>query len=86
MSASFTLSLCPLRHSSSKIFRFMEPRDLLSLARTTTLFRKLLMSRSASGMWRAARTNVEDLPECPQYLSEPEYANLVFYSHCHVRS
>ena len=67
-----------------QIFGHMHPRDLLSLARTTKDFRTFLMSRDAAPFWKAARQQVEDLPECPEHLSEPAYANLVFFSHCHV--
>lgn len=42
------------------------------------------MSRTSAYLWKAARANVEGLPECPSYLSEPQYANLVFSPHCHV--
>ncbi|KAI0957121.1 hypothetical protein AcW1_005615 [Taiwanofungus camphoratus] len=41
------------------------------------------MSRTSAYLWKAARANVEGLPECPSYLSEPQYANLVFSPHCH---
>lgn len=66
--------------------RYLLPVDLLHLARTTKLFRRFLMARSAESMWKAARANVPDLPNCPAHLSEPAYANLAFDSHCHVRS
>ena len=66
-----------------QIFGHMHPRDLLNLARTTKVFRAFLMSRSSAPFWRAARQQLE-LPECPPHLSEPAYANLVFFFHCHV--
>ncbi|KZT71821.1 hypothetical protein DAEQUDRAFT_723911 [Daedalea quercina L-15889] len=61
----------------------LEPRDLLNLARTTKPFRAFLMSRGSAGMWKAARANVKGLPDCPPHLSEPVYANLVFFPYCH---
>lgn len=61
------------------------PMDLLHLARTSRAFHGLLMTRSATGLWRAARKNVDGLPDCPTHLSEPAYAKLAFDSHCHVR-
>ena len=67
-----------------QIFCRLEPRDLLNLARTTKPFRQFLMSRASAGMWKAARANVEGLPDCPSHLSEPAYANLAFFSYCHV--
>ncbi|KAI1795643.1 hypothetical protein LXA43DRAFT_730736 [Ganoderma leucocontextum] len=66
-----------------EIFGHMHPRDLLNLARTTKDFRTFLMSRDATPFWKAARQQVEDLPDCPEHLSEPAYTNLVFFSHCH---
>ncbi|KAI1786180.1 hypothetical protein LXA43DRAFT_898457 [Ganoderma leucocontextum] len=66
-----------------EIFGHMHPRDLLSLARTTKEFRAFLMSRTAGTFWKVARQQVEGLPECPEHLSEPAYANLVFSSHCY---
>lgn len=41
------------------------------------------MSKRSRGAWRLARANV-GLPDCPQELSEPEYANLVFSTECQV--
>ena len=58
--------------------------DLLNLARATKSFRALLMSRQSVRFWREARLQVEDLPDLPSYLSEPAYANLLFFPHCHV--
>lgn len=61
------------------------PLDVLRLTRTTKQFRQLLMHRSSVSIWIAARKNVPDLPDCPPYMSEPQFANLVFDTHCHVR-
>ncbi|KAI0646993.1 hypothetical protein C8Q79DRAFT_1009145 [Trametes meyenii] len=41
------------------------------------------MSRTSAPFWKSARRNVDDLPECPSSLSEPAYANLMFFPHCH---
>jgi hypothetical protein len=43
------------------------------------------MHRSSTYVWRNARSRIVDLPECPSDLSEPQYANLIFYPYCHVR-
>lgn len=43
------------------------------------------MSRSSATFWKVARQNVDDLPGCPPYLSEPAYANLLYFPYCHVR-
>ncbi|KAM5535209.1 hypothetical protein V8D89_011145 [Ganoderma adspersum] len=66
-----------------EVFSFMHPRDLLSLARTTRDFHTFLFGRSSAPFWKVARKNVDGLPDCPQYLSEPAYANLMFFAHCH---
>ncbi len=67
-----------------QIFAFLHPRDLLNLARTTKDFRAFLMSRNAAKFWERARMQVEDIPDKPAHLSEPAYANLLFFTHCHV--
>ncbi|KAI0355612.1 hypothetical protein OH77DRAFT_1454044 [Trametes cingulata] len=66
-----------------EIFSCMHPRDLLNLARTSKDFRSFLMSRNAAPFWKAARQQVDGLPDCPSFLSEPQYANLLFFTHCH---
>lgn len=42
------------------------------------------MQKSSEFVWRAARENIEDLPELPPDLNEPQYASLIFDSFCHV--
>lgn len=66
-----------------EILTHLDPRDLLNLARTSRDFRDLLMRRSSALSWKIARQNVEGLPACPPFLSEPAYANLVFFKYCH---
>ncbi|KDR81923.1 hypothetical protein GALMADRAFT_276573 [Galerina marginata CBS 339.88] len=67
-----------------EIFGRLEPIDLLHLARTTKDIRTLLMSRSSVSIWKQARSNIpESLPECPDDLSEPQYADLAFGKCCH---
>lgn len=68
-----------------QIFGHLMPLDVLRLARTTKQFRRMLMHRSSVSIWIAARRNVPNLPDCPPYASEPQFANLVFDTHCHVR-
>ncbi|KAK1231017.1 hypothetical protein PQX77_005878 [Marasmius sp. AFHP31] len=65
------------------IFEHLTPQDLLSLARTSKDLRNLLLSRSTISVWKAARSNVEDLPEIPDDMSEPAYAHLCFDAQCH---
>ncbi|KAK1224295.1 hypothetical protein PQX77_012803 [Marasmius sp. AFHP31] len=65
------------------IFEYLTPQDLLSLARTSKDLRNLLLSRSTVSIWKAARSNVEDLPDIPDDMSEPAYAHLCFDAQCH---
>ena len=44
------------------------------------------MDKSSEFVWKTARRQVNGLPYCPVDLTEPEYANLVFYARCHVRT
>ncbi|KAF8547195.1 hypothetical protein OG21DRAFT_1450535 [Imleria badia] len=62
---------------------YVHPLDLLNLARTCKSLRELLMDKSSTFVWRAARRQVKGLPDCPVDLTEPEYANLLFYARCH---
>lgn len=76
--------LLNLRIRSTKIMKYLMPRDLLQLARTTKGFRSFLISRSSSGLWKVARENVKGLPCCPSHLSEPAWASLAFETNCNV--
>ncbi|KAG6379256.1 hypothetical protein JVT61DRAFT_11706 [Boletus reticuloceps] len=58
--------------------------DLLNLARTCKSLRQLLMVKSSAFVWKAARRQIDGLPDCPADLTEPEYANLVFYPRCQI--
>ncbi|KAH9857686.1 hypothetical protein C2E23DRAFT_928193 [Lenzites betulinus] len=61
----------------------LKPIDVLQLARTSKELRGMLMSRSSRHIWIAARKNVVPrLPDCPDYLSEAQYAHLVFERTC----
>lgn len=60
--------------------------DLLNLARTCKSLRGLLMDKSSVFVWKTARRQVQDLPDCPADLTEPEYAHLVFCARCNVRT
>ncbi|OAX39063.1 hypothetical protein K503DRAFT_113414 [Rhizopogon vinicolor AM-OR11-026] len=65
------------------ILIFLHPMDLVNLSRTSKDFRNLLLQRSSAATWKVARLQVDSLPDCPPDMSEPQYANLVFYPHCH---
>ncbi|KAG9002425.1 hypothetical protein FRB94_003944 [Tulasnella sp. JGI-2019a] len=69
-----------------EIFRWLEPLDLLQLARSTRALRNHLMSKASSNLWKASRLNViGGTPECPEYLSEPAFARLLFAEECFMR-
>jgi hypothetical protein len=69
---------------ASQIFGHLNPADILHLARTTKELRVILMDRSAQWIWQRTRTNVKDLPDCPDDMTEPQYAHLAFDPQCHV--
>jgi hypothetical protein len=62
---------------------YVHPLDLLNLARTCKSLRDLLMDKASTFVWKTARGQAQGLPDCPADLTEPEYANLVFYARCH---
>ncbi|KAI9454596.1 hypothetical protein HD554DRAFT_2244476 [Boletus coccyginus] len=65
---------------------YVHPLDLLNLARTCKSLRELLMDKASAFVWKTARRKIRGLPDCPADMTEPEYANLLFYSRCHVRT
>ncbi|KAI0684347.1 hypothetical protein C8Q76DRAFT_314579 [Earliella scabrosa] len=65
-----------------EVVTWLEPLDLLHLARTSKELRALLMSKGNSRLWKAARRNKPGLPDCPPHLSEPRYAASLFDHHC----
>ncbi|KAF9071236.1 hypothetical protein BDP27DRAFT_536276 [Rhodocollybia butyracea] len=67
-----------------EIFCYLEPGDLLRLARTSRDLRGILMSKTSGNIWYTARGNVKDLPPLPKDLNEPQYAHLLFESYCHA--
>ncbi|KAG9001003.1 hypothetical protein FRB94_005027 [Tulasnella sp. JGI-2019a] len=68
-----------------EILRWLQPIDLLQLARSTKTLRSHLMNRASLSVWKAARGNViGGTPECPEYMSEPAFARLLFANECFV--
>ena len=68
-----------------QIFSYLEPLDLLHLARTNKTFRLMLMSKRVARLsWVQARANVIGVPQCPEDFSEPAFADLLFDDYCHV--
>ncbi|KAJ2924593.1 hypothetical protein H1R20_g12506, partial [Candolleomyces eurysporus] len=66
-----------------EILKLLPPLDLLQIARTAKSFRKFLMNRASKSIWIHVLSAVEDLPACPDDLSGPQYAYLMFTDHCH---
>ncbi|KAG2037416.1 hypothetical protein BDR03DRAFT_863849, partial [Suillus americanus] len=65
-----------------QIFSLLEPIDLLHLFRTNKAFRKVLSSKNAVSVWKAARVNRGGVPNCLSGMSEMEWANLLFAQEC----
>ncbi|KAF8956401.1 hypothetical protein BDZ97DRAFT_1925500 [Flammula alnicola] len=65
-----------------EIASYIEPIDLLHLTRVSKEFRTLFMSRNSLSIWRRVLRQVEELPKCPQDLTEPQYASLLFEKFC----
>ncbi|KAI0362025.1 hypothetical protein OH77DRAFT_1416224 [Trametes cingulata] len=63
------------------VLDLLGPAELVSLSQTSKELRRMLMDNQR--LWKAARLKVEDLPERPVYLSEPQYAHLMFSNVCH---
>lgn len=82
--------LLPLRTlmqylSHEQIASHLQPLDVLHLSRVSIELRETLMSRKMRSIWVAARNGMDPrMPECPEGLSEPRYASLVFETQCMV--
>ncbi|KAF4620383.1 hypothetical protein D9613_001206 [Agrocybe pediades] len=72
-----------------EIFGHMHPRDLVSLARTSKIFKQTLLASDAVTVWMAARKRLGG-PDCPPYMTEPAWTALIFGKpeciHCGVRN
>ncbi|KAI0045649.1 hypothetical protein FA95DRAFT_1680317 [Auriscalpium vulgare] len=69
-----------------EIFSYLPPGDLVQLARVTKPFRQVLLSRSQSALlWTQSYELVPDVPPCPEDMSEPAWAHLLFGgSYCYT--
>ncbi|KAI0350232.1 hypothetical protein OH77DRAFT_1431233 [Trametes cingulata] len=66
-----------------EITSHLKPLDILHLSRTSKDLRNLLCSRNSRHIWVAARRNiVPPMPDCPDDVSEPQFARLVFERIC----
>ncbi|KAJ7150392.1 hypothetical protein C8R46DRAFT_1124874 [Mycena filopes] len=66
-----------------EVFGHLPPLDLLHLARTTQALRNILMHKSSISIWKSSLRQIPGLPERPQEMSEPAWANLIYSQHCH---
>ncbi|KAI0688947.1 hypothetical protein C8Q76DRAFT_634995, partial [Earliella scabrosa] len=64
------------------IYIYLSPKDLLNLSRIDRETYNHLKSPDANLYWRRARRNVPGLPDCPEWLTEMEFAALCFEEHC----
>lgn len=68
-----------------QIASHLDPLDILQLSLVSIQLRSMLHSRSARHVWLNARKNIcPPPPECPTFLSEAQYAYLLFEVHCVV--
>ena len=68
--------------SSLQICDLLLPMDVLSLYRSCKAIRTFLRLASSKPLWKIARANVEGLPECPEWLTEPQFVSLCFEEFC----
>ncbi|KAI1789086.1 hypothetical protein LXA43DRAFT_595198 [Ganoderma leucocontextum] len=55
---------------------------MVNLARTSKLLRSIVLAKSSRSAWIASLATVDTLPSCPDNMSEPLYAALLFDRHC----
>ncbi|KAG6895533.1 hypothetical protein C0992_000789 [Termitomyces sp. T32_za158] len=67
-----------------EIFMYLTPVEILSLSRACKSLRQILMTKKAGYVWKQARINLDDFPDCPDDLNEPQFANLIFAALCDV--
>ncbi|CAE7148460.1 unnamed protein product, partial [Rhizoctonia solani] len=65
-----------------EVARYVHPLDLIMLARVNKFFRELLMDKRSALIWRSSRGNMPELPPCPDEVSEPQYAAMIFAKRC----
>ena len=64
--------------SSIQIFEHLHPIDLYHISRTNRSFQDILSSPSSSSIWQAAYEREDEIPRCPEDISELEWADLLF--------
>ncbi|KII96178.1 hypothetical protein PLICRDRAFT_240712 [Plicaturopsis crispa FD-325 SS-3] len=61
-----------------EMFAHMTPGDLVSLTRASKAFRRTLLTRKSITVWKRAWENIPGVPKCPDDMSEPSWANLLY--------
>ncbi|KAI9058976.1 hypothetical protein FKP32DRAFT_1580835 [Trametes sanguinea] len=65
-----------------EILSMLHPQDLLHLSRASKQLRAVVLSRKCRFVWAASLASVDGLPPCPEDMSEPAYAALLFTHIC----
>ncbi|KAI0329839.1 hypothetical protein GY45DRAFT_1337187 [Cubamyces sp. BRFM 1775] len=66
-----------------EVASYLNPVDLLQLSRASKEPRAFMLSRKSRLLWVKAFGNiVPEMPACPEHLSEPSYAHVVFERIC----
>ena len=68
--------------TSFQVVSYLDSEDLLKLCRLSKGSRALFLSKNSAAVWRNVLARVADLPKCPQDLTEPQYASLIFDKFC----
>ncbi|KIM35772.1 hypothetical protein M413DRAFT_449599 [Hebeloma cylindrosporum] len=64
-----------------EVFSHLSPKDIISLSRTSRIFRDTLTTGNGISIWKAARKRL-GWPECPPNMSEHQWAALLFGNTC----
>jgi hypothetical protein len=68
-----------------QVAKYLHPRDLLYLARTSKSLRAILMTKNARHIWAVSLGNIKRLPGCFEDMSEPQYAAFLFEQVCSAK-
>ena len=61
-----------------QIFEWLHPVDLYHLMQSTRTFRGVILNQTYRGVWKSAFRLYDDLPTCPEDVSEPQWSSLLF--------
>jgi hypothetical protein len=61
-----------------QIFEWLHPVDLYHLMQSTSTFRGVILNRTYRGVWKSSYCRYDDLPTCPEDVSEPQWTSLLF--------